>query len=198
VGYRRKVTNNFSIDVAGYYTRYENLQTVEPGSAFFQGVPGPPHVVLPLRFENLLNAEGHGLELTGNWQVSARWLLNSSYTFGRIHSEPNPLSKDMSTPGSTAGNDPHVRAQVRSHVELSSRVAWDTSAYFVDRLEFQGIAAYTRVDSGLTWRCSRRLNLRIEGQNLLQDQHQEFIDPSNTSPPSEIRRSGYAQLTWRY
>jgi hypothetical protein len=58
-----------------------------------------------------------------------------------IHISPLPLSRDTETAQQTAG-DPHVNAQLRSHLSITPSLGWDVSAYFVDRLEFLGVPSY--------------------------------------------------------
>jgi iron complex outermembrane receptor protein len=55
-----------------------------------------------------------------------------------------------------------------------------------------------RLDVGLTWKPTDWLELSVWGQNLLDSQHQEALDPSLTDVPSEIERSVYVRATIRF
>jgi hypothetical protein len=87
---------------------------------------------------------------------------------------------------------------VRSHVEPRSRWAWDSSAYFVDRLPAQQIPSYTRFDTSLTWQARDGLSFSLAGQNLLKDHHLEFNGLDQVVLSSQVKRSGYAKFTWNF
>jgi iron complex outermembrane receptor protein len=197
-GYRATVLRDVSIDFAAYYNDYSDQQTTEPATPFFETTPLPPHLVLPSTYENLMSGEEHGLEVAANWKVTHRWTISPGYDFARIHMHTSPLSQDTETVPETVGSDPHTQAQLRSHVDLSTKLAWDTSAYFVDRLVFQNVPSYTRLDTGLSWRWKEGISLAVFGQNLLRDQHLEFIDSTGAKRSTLIKRSAYAKVTWRF
>jgi outer membrane receptor for ferrienterochelin and colicin len=89
-------------------------------------------------------------------------------------------------------------------MELWKGWSWDGSAYYVDPLTNQGfsgtvrIPAYTRLDTGLTWKALERLTLSIAGQNLVKKDHVEFEDFFGSMQSDEIKRSAYIKLTWRF
>jgi len=198
LGYRTVVRENLSIDFAAFYHDYDNQETTEPSTPFFETTPAPPHLVLPSIYENLENAEAHGLEIAANWKVTDRWTLSPGYDFERIHAASTPLSQDKETPLSDEGSDPHVHARLRSHFQLSKQLDWDASVFFVDRINFQHVPSYTRLDTGLSWRWREGLSFSLVGQNLLRDHHLEFVDSSAASRSTQIKRSAYAKITWRF
>jgi hypothetical protein len=77
-------------------------------------------------------------------------------------------------------------------------LGWDVNGYFVGRLLEQSVAAYTRVDTQLTWRFGESMEASIVGQNLLRDRHVEFNDALSTVNSSLIKRSAYAKITWHF
>jgi hypothetical protein len=60
------------------------------------------------------------------------------------------------------------------------------------------IPAYTRLDTELTWKAREKLSISVFGQNLLKDYHIEFEDKFGSMQSSQIKRSGYAKLTWQF
>ncbi len=196
-GYRTAILGNLSIDLSAYYNDYDQQNTDEPGQPFFENTPLPPHVVLPIVFQNLSYGETHGLEIAANWKINDHWTISPGFDFERIHIHASPGSQDMTTAPDTEGSDPHFKAQLRSHVAVTQRLAWDLSAYYVARLIALGVPSYTRLDTGLSWRWSERFSLSVVGQNLLKDRHLEFVSGVGANSTS-IKRSGYAKLTWRY
>ena len=58
------------------------------------------------------------------------------------------------------------------------------------------VPAYTRLDTGLTWRIGEALSISAVGQNLLQDHHLEFLGTLGGLQSSELRRSAYIKFVW--
>jgi iron complex outermembrane receptor protein len=197
LGYRTTLLDQLSIDIAAYYNDYDHQQTSEPSTPFLEPTPPPAHLVAPTTYQNLMRGEAHGVEVTANWKVANRWTISPSYNFERIHMHASPLSQDTQTAPDTEGSDPHLQAQLRSHVTLTESLAWDGSAYFVDRLTSQGVPSHTRLDMGLSWRCRDGLSLSLVGQNLLRDHHLEFANNAGARS-TLIKRSAYAKITWRF
>jgi iron complex outermembrane receptor protein len=198
LGYRTTVSTRLSVDFAAFYNNYSTQQTTEPGGEFLETTPPPVHFVKPSRFENLMHGEAHGFEITANWKLTDRWTISPAFDFERFHMHVSSTSKDTETVPDTEGNDPHVNGRLRSHVDLTQTLKWDTSAYFVDRITFQGVPSYTRLDTGLSWQCREGLLLSLVGQNLIRDHHVEFVETSLTPESSSIKRSAYAKVTWRF
>jgi len=198
LGYRATIGKRLSFDLAAYYNDYDDQQTTEPEPSFFEATPAPPHLVLPSTYENLMNGETHGVEIAATWKLTGRWTLSPSYDFERIHMHTSPLSQDTETAPETEGSDPHVQAGIRSHVELTNGLAWDSSLHFVDRLIAEAVPSYTRFDTGLTWRWKEGVSFSVAGQNLLKDHHLEFIDSAGASRSTLIKRSAYAKITWQF
>jgi iron complex outermembrane receptor protein len=198
-GFRTMVNPRLSIDLAAYYNDYDHQISSEPQAPFIETTPAPAHLVLSTIDENLIFGETHGMEISAKWKVTDWWTLDPSYDFERIHMHRAAGSQDTETGPDTEGSDPHQHGRVRSRVDVTKSLTWNASAYFADRLEAQGVPSYTRLDTNLIWRLSEKLTLGIYGQNLLRDRHLEFFDPGSSSTRStQIRRSGYAKLTWRF
>lgn len=197
-GYRTNVANRFSVDVAAYYNDYTDQQTEEPLAPFVEASPPPLHLVIPFTFGNLSNGETDGVEFAGNWKVTDRWRLSPGYGFEEIHFHTVAGSHDTTSIPGEEGNTPTYSAQLRSHVDLPHAVAWDTSAYFVDRLDAGNVPAYTRLDAQLMWQWTKHVSVSLVGQNLLQDHHQEWNVTNQGYLPNLVKRSAYAKITWRF
>ena len=175
-----------------------NQQTTEPSTPFFETMPAPPHLVIPTTYENLMHGESYGLEISANWKITDRWILSPGYAFEQIRMRLDPTSQDTVSVGLAEGSSPAHSAQLRSHLVLPHNWAWDASAYFVGRLSDPQVPAYTRVDTGLTWRWREGISVSVVGQNLLQRQHLEFTDENQSVQSALLERSGYAKFTWRF
>jgi iron complex outermembrane receptor protein len=197
-GYRTALWEHLSIDLAAYYGDYRHQETIEPATAFFETTPGPPHVVLPVTYENLMHGEAHGFEAAVNWKATGSWTLSPGYGWEQIHMHLDPTSKDTGSVLDAEGNTPVNSAQLRSHLDLRRSLAWDASAYFVDRLRSGEIPSYTRVDTGLTWSWTEHLSSSVFGQDLAKDRHLEFVDDSGSVRSTLVKRSVYAKFMWKF
>jgi iron complex outermembrane receptor protein len=197
-GYRTTVFEHLSIDLAAYYSNYDHQETTEPAAPFFETTPAPPNLVLPVTYENLMHGEAHGLEVAMNWKTTDRWTLSPGYAFEQIHMHLDPSSLDTGSVAAAEGSSPVHSAQLRSNLDLRHGIAWDASAYFVDRLKMPVVASYTRVDTGLSWRWTEGLAVSLVGQNLARDRHLEFIDETGSVQSTLIKRSAYAKFTWQF
>jgi outer membrane receptor for monomeric catechols len=56
---------------------------------------------------------------------------------------------------------------------------------------------YFAVDANILWNIQENLELMLAGQNLFDHGHLEFINEYFT-PSTEIERSVYAKLTWKF
>lgn len=194
LGYRTTVSEKLSIDIAAYYNHYKDQQTTEPGAPFFDSTPAPPHLILPLTFQNLMHGEAQGLEISTNWKITNRWSISPAYAFEEIHMHTEPTSQNTSSVAIAEGSSPRHSAQLRSRVDLSHGLEWTASAYFVDRLAAENIPSYARVDTQLIWKWSERGTLSLVGQNLQQDRHFEFQDLLQSIDANQAKRSAYAMI----
>jgi iron complex outermembrane receptor protein len=204
LGFRAAVSKSLTVDLAAYYNDYDHLQSTEPGTPFFESTPLPSHTVLPLIYENLLYGETHGIEISTNWKISDRWMLSPGYAFEQLHMHTDPTSMDVQTVPFIQGGTPHHSAQLRSHFDVRQDLAWEAVSTFADDLKNQGVStferipAYTRLDTGLTWKPTEEISLSAFGQNLLKDYHVEFEDVFGSMQSSEIKRGAFGKITWRF
>ena len=94
------------------------------------------------------------------------------------------------------GSSPVNSAQLRLHLSLPRGLAWDTYAYFVGRISDPVVPSYTRLDTGLTWQAGERLSFSIFGQNLLKNERLEYVDASQSTAFTLMKRSAYAKIRW--
>ncbi len=193
LGYRIKPVEQLSFDVTAFYNVYDQLITTAQGTPFFAPAPPPPHVVVPLVFQNSQSAETYGTELLAEWRVTESWRLVASYTFFQSHLSPQPVYD----------NDPQNQFQIHSYLNLPNHVTLDAAIFYVDQIKALyadtaiNIPSYVRLDIGVTWRPIKSLELAIYGQNLLDDQHLEFTS-TKTTVLTETPRTIMGRITWNF
>ena len=198
LGYRSAIGDRLSVDCALYYNSYTDQETTEPASPFLESAPLPAHLVLPLTYKNLMFGETHGLEFFANWKAASHWTLSPGYSFEQIHMHLSPGSQDTGSVAAAQGGSPVHSAQLRSYLAVSKRLSWDTAAMFSGRLASPAAPGYTRLDTTLTWRANALISLSLSGQNLLQNQHLEFVDVTGSTQTTLIKRTVAAKVTWTF
>jgi iron complex outermembrane receptor protein len=108
----------------------------------------------------------------------------------------NPLSQG-STAEADPGDTPKHQVDFRSTLGLRSNLDWDTSVYFVGRLNGGPVPSYTRLDTQLRWRFLESGEFSVVGQNLLTPRHTEFVDGYEVDY-TLVQRSVLARITWRF
>jgi iron complex outermembrane receptor protein len=195
-GYRAQLHRKFSLDAAGFLTRYDRLVTLEPKTPFFEPNPPPPHLVLPIRWDNGGYGRTYGGEFFAYWQVTGRWRLSPGYSLLQQTAGLKPFSQDVFATR-YSGDAPKHQAQIRSTLNLPHHLEWDASAYYVGALPNGPVPSYTRVDTRLGWRIGESLELSIAGQNLLSPRRMEIVNPFITHS-TQVQRSVVAKATWRF
>jgi iron complex outermembrane receptor protein len=189
-GYRLRLNERLSFDVAVFSNDYDLLQTQE--FVGFGPQPGPPpYILLTAMLANGMEGDTYGGTLAVDWQPFAPWRLRFSYA----HLQMDLVSKPGSTdPGAlnVAGNSPQTQIGVRSYLELPGDFSLYTGARYVDELPAQDVPSYTAVDAGIEWqRSGRPLTVSVNVQNLNDARHREF-------GTTYIERSAFARATWAF
>ncbi len=196
LGYRTQATERFSWDIATFFNVYKDLEEVVPISGPQpEAYPPPLHYILPMEFVNLGNAESCGVETDIDMgRVRNSWRLTAQYTLLRLFvydGEGGPI---------TSGNSPSHQVSLRSSWDIGKNLDFDITARYVDCLTDIDVPAYMTMDLRLAWRLRKNLELAVVGQNLLQPYHWEFASTAGdlNCEVTEIPRSVYGTLTWRY
>jgi len=193
IGYRAQSTERFSWDIAGFYNVYHNLMNSMWNGEFIpEDYPPPPHTILPLITLNQASAETYGVELAVNWSISQRWRLFAQYTLLQIQiydpEETTPIT------------DPNNQIYLRSSWDLSRDLEFDMIVRYVDSISEIGVPSYITMDLRLGWRPRKHLELAVVGQNLLENQHQEFnsIAEDFFTPVTYVPRGVYGTIAYQY
>jgi len=198
IGYRTQFHPRLSLDLATFLSYYRDLETSEPGTPFLAANAGTaPHLVLPVTFGNLARARNYGAELFLHWTPVWRWTVSPGYSFLQMSVQPDAGSRDT-TIGTSSGYSAKHHLQVGSVLSLRSNVELSATLRYVSRLATPNIPSYWGADSTVRWRSRNGLEVSVTGQNLLGPRHMEFGDLQRVLIPSQVQRSGYVKLAWRF
>ena len=196
-GYRARLTAKLSLDLTTFLSFYHHLETVEPGAPYEMESGGYPLIVLPYTLASLAHARDFGGELFATWKVTGRWKLSPGYSLLHMHVERDPSSLDISS-AATAADSPSHQMELRSLLNLPKNLEWDGSLKYVASLATQSIPGYARLDTRIGWRIGEHFELSLTGQNLTSPRHLEFADVNANVFHTEVLRSGFAKLTFRF
>jgi iron complex outermembrane receptor protein len=182
-GYRGIVSPALSVSLSAFYNAYDELRTVEAS--------GP--AVFPLVVRNNMRGDTRGLEAWGNLAVREWWRLGAGFAVLRKNLRFAPGSRDV-LGIAFAGNDPGQRWQLHSNMDVSDAFGVDVTLRRVGSLKSPAVPSFVEADARISWAATEKLEISVDGQNLLHDRHLEFINPS--IPPSEIPRSFTLTAHW--
>lgn len=198
-GYRAQVNDRISFDFAAFLSFYSSLETQDVGSPYVTSGDGMSYVVVPARIGDFGNGRTYGGEVFANWNASRKWRITAGYSFLQVDLDLAPGSANRRLV-ENANSSPGNQAQVRSFLNLTHRLDWDSSVAYVGALADGASGttpAYARLDSRLGFRIGEAAEVSVVGQNLLTPRHLEFyyVYPVN---PVEIERSVFGRITWRF
>jgi iron complex outermembrane receptor protein len=107
-------------------------------------------------------------------------------------------SHDTLTERTTEGSSPHNQFFIRSLLDLGWNIEFDSTLRYVDVLPAPKIPAYITLDLRLAWSPRKDLEFAIVGQNLLDDRHPEFAPTFIGTQQTEVERSVYGTVVWRF
>lgn len=196
IGYRATPTRFFSLDIAGFYNSYDNLLTHEPTIPYLDMSSQSPHMVMGTRLENNLTANTFGFEVVSGCRLTDWWQLHSGYTQLKMEFDLDPASVDT-TRAERISAHPEHQFHLRSNCDLPRNIQLDLAAYYVGELVNNGVSAYTRLDTRIGWLLIPGMDLSLVITNLLDERHPEFV-PNYGVEPTEIERSFYGKVTYRF
>ncbi len=185
LGWRAQPAAGLSLSLAGFFNDYDGVRSSEPG---------PPPFGIPITFGNGVQGQTWGVELSSVVQAAPGWQLRGGYTYVEKDLSLVPGSGDLN--GATAeSNDPQHQLLVHSSADLPAGLALDAVVRLVDELPQPRVPGYAELDLRLAWRPTPRMELAIEGQNLLHDEQAEFVQTSTS--PRRLERAIYGMVSWR-
>ena len=190
LGYRKQWSNRFSSDIAAFSNRYTDLIIIKQGAFNF------PTLTLPTFFATSNQAlTTRGVELAADWNLLDWMRLSGAYTYLDI-----PVFENAAVPD-PAGHSPRHHGSLRARMDLNKRNQLDLTLRYVGELpSAKGpVSAYTAFDARFAYAPHPGLEVALVAQNLFSPRHMEWNDATPFFPvPSEIPRSIYAKVTWRY
>jgi iron complex outermembrane receptor protein len=183
VGYRGDLTEQASVSVSAYLNEYDHLKSIEFGP------PGGPL----LHWGNTMEGHTYGVEAWANDQVFDWWRLSAGVSLQTEMLRFAPGASGL-LGVAQAGDDPHHQASLRSSMNLTDVLTFDTDFRYVGMLPDPHVPQYMELNARLGWKVSDRVEISLSGFNLLHPQHEEFTEPTS----DEIKRSFFLDTRWKF
>lgn len=201
LGYRAMISERLSFDAAAFYNKYDSLRSGEMGMPALRFTPAV-HFVLPVSADNTAFGETYGVEVAADWKMLDWWRLQAAYSYLQMQLHLDRGSTDVFTAG-IEGESPHHQFSLRSSMDITRNLEFNTHLRYADRLHRdeparEHVKSYVELDAVLSWKPRKDLTVTVAGMNLLDNQHPEFIPEFVGLVPSEVKRSVYGKLTWRF
>jgi iron complex outermembrane recepter protein len=168
-GLRAQPSSALSLSVSTYYSVYDELRSIE-----FAG----DGAIIPLHFGNGIEGATYGVEAWGDYQVRDGWRLSLGAAQEHENLRFQPWSSGL-LGTSQVGDDPSLRAMLRSSANLTAKLTFDATLRYVSSLPDPAVPAYTELNARLAWHLSQRCDLALTGLNLLHAHHEEYPAPSD-------------------
>lgn len=187
-GVRMTLQDNLFLDLAAFYSQYEDLVIVQGGAPFFEPLPPPGQAVLPATFANSDSGATKGVEAVLKARPFARWNLVASYSLYSQPSWRNPLWFE------SVGAAVEHQFQIHSSARLGADLEWNADLYYTGELTVGSVPDYYKLDTQLAWAPWKgSLQLAVGVKNALDSRHREAgINSADT--PAEIPRTGYLKV----
>jgi iron complex outermembrane receptor protein len=196
-GYRTQLTGGFGVELSLFHNEYKSLRGFAPTNSALDFTKSPVEIIVAAN--NDASGETDGGELSASWRLAAWCRLSANYSLLhiRIHADPNVKVGSFGAT-SIEGTSPQQQAALRAWMDLSHGLEFDTALRYVDELPALNVPAYLGLDLRLGWRISKKLDVALVGQNLLDSHHPEFKPNFFLSQATEVRRSIYGKITIEY
>ena len=200
LGLRNQVNSQLFVDATVFHHEYKHLRTFEianPAVSVLDTDQATYYVASGnFVYGNEADASAHGFELAANWNPYGKWQMKLSYSY--LNMVVEPYQGETATGASEfSDQSPLHQARFRSWHEFGDSWEFDWSVKYYDELPNDDISDYTDLDVRLSYLISNEFEVSLVGKNLIDTPRVEFEDTIQGPYRTEMRRSIYAQFTWR-
>jgi iron complex outermembrane receptor protein len=165
IGYRRRLFDKLEIDISGFYNEYSNVRTFEPNKLQFQA-----------EVDYKARAIIDGINIDAKLLISKDWKINLGYTYQDMDILFNNDSRDTFSIYDD-GTSPRHQIKIHSRFNITKKIDFDTSFYYIDSLEKVFIKSHKRFDIRIGYRPVKDLEISLSGQKLLSGDSRETTRP---------------------
>jgi len=192
LGYRAQPVKDVSVDICSFFNNYNRLLSLEPGVP----VLGPP-LIVPTKLANNINGDTFGGEVSATWHVTENWRLTGSYSLLEARFHAGDAANAVSAKNDE-GSAPRNQAQIHSYLDITRNLQFNAGVSYVGRVPEFDIPAYVATDLGLVWRPKDSMEFSVGVTNLFDNHHPEYAVTAGQGIASEVPRTVYAQVNYKF
>ncbi|MDE2223468.1 MAG: TonB-dependent receptor plug domain-containing protein [Candidatus Omnitrophica bacterium] len=189
LGYRNRLSENISSDLALFSDYYDDLSIVDLGDPVTEHTQGFSVITYP--YDNGAQGEVHGAEISTDIRIKEWWKLTAYYSYIKMSLKMKPGYTDAGLGRSLDSATPMNSSYMRSSFDLPRGFKFDITFRYTSSFYSGTIPSDPEVDFNLSkeikgWRVA------ISGWNLIDSHHKEAV-PSLTS--TQVWRAWYIKIT---
>ena len=165
-GVRMGVREDLFVDLAAFYSHYDDLVIQQAGTPVFEPQPPPGRTLFPAVYMNSASANTRGIEAAIKGQPVTQWNVSASAS---VYSQTR-LSDPLGF-GSVSAVDHQF--QMHSAWHVSPVLQWSVDLYYTGELSTGDVPSYYKLDSELTWSAGRKFVFALGVKNALDRAHVE-------------------------
>jgi iron complex outermembrane receptor protein len=194
-GYRQLFTPKLYMDLSVFHNQYDDLESYgEPIFTITFPTQPYPYTSLNATFANGVKGVTDGLELAPDWKPFS-WLdLRGTYSHLHMALHSKAGFNQASYVASYEGSSPDHIATIQSLITLPHGIEIDPDYRYMSALPAQDAPAYQTADAHLAWKIKKHFQLSVDGRNLLQPSHREFLGDNGNQVG--IKREVYGGIAW--
>jgi len=193
LGYRTELTKQVSADLALFYNQYDKLRVLQYGI--------PTTGIASYALTNNMHGHTYGVEISSTWRPFDWWKLQASYSYLCSIMYLDNGSTDENNRANAAGGSPRNQGSLRSGFNIGSQVELDLWLRAMDRIksiDSKSYPGYVTMDARIAWKPLHNLELSLVGRNLFQRRQAEYRPEVINTTASEVPRSVYGKVTWKF
>jgi iron complex outermembrane recepter protein len=212
-GFKFQADTHLAIDVAIFYSEYDNLRSFSAGPVRCEPVntlpvpsclfdPTTTNLVADATLGESGSGRSHGVELVADWRPRPTWRLQAAYSYLDVDTDAPAGARVVEE----AQRNPRHQFSLRSgfnprpdiDVDLWLRHMDDFAVSQIALGDHVEVGSYTELDARIAWRPNARAEIALVGRNLLDSSHMEFYSETSDLARVEVERSVHLQLRYRF
>ncbi|MEJ1965387.1 MAG: TonB-dependent receptor [Gammaproteobacteria bacterium] len=194
LGMRAEPAESLSVELATFYNLYDGTYLPVAEAPTFETTP-VPHVLIPWRWQPVVDYTSYGSELVLNYRPIELWRLTGAYSWLHLRGEPSGAF-DHASPAHQVSIRSY--SSLTTHVELNASLAWVSAIESVlQDATTMSIPSHVRLDLGVVAHPTAAVEVGVWGQNLMDRRHAEINDLESPGV-TEIPRSVLLRVTGRF
>ncbi len=194
-GYRWQPEEKLFLDLAAFYNKYTSHRSFDELGWSMEVINGLPVLVFTDVIGNAAVIDTYGIEMQAVWQATDYLSLAARYSWLQMdftHAYGNHTIEPLETT-----MVPSHQLSLYAGIDLPHNLTLNSELYYTDALKSE-VRSYIRLDLRLGWNPTESLELSLNAENILGNDHQEVINRANMLHASEMPRVVSVKLSYRF